>query len=126
MASASPPVHRRRPDPSLPEPFELAFAPLHKGAFGVAVGVVGGGLVALVTAFHAITEQPSPEIGLLANYFYGYTVSWSGVAIGFGWGFFTGFVAGWFLAFLRNFTLAVHLVITQARADLSQSFLDHI
>ncbi len=118
----------RRRDP-LPEELILAFAPLHKRAFGTAVGLALGFAVFLLTAFHLVLRPQEPiDISLLANYFYGYTVSWPGALIAFFWGFFAGFVAGWFTAFCRNLMLATWIFIGRAKADLraTRDFLDHI
>src|SRR5438477_636119 len=71
----------------------LACAPVHKRALGMAVGLVAGICVFVLTAFH-IALQPIGEglnVGLLAQYFYGFTVSWTGSAIGFGWAFLPGY-----------------------------------
>jgi hypothetical protein len=114
-------------DASLPPSLALAFAPVHKMAMGVAVGLVMALLVAGVTAFQVVAAPPDgPQLWLLAQYFYGYTVTWPGVGIGAFWGFVTGFVAGWFVAFVRNFFLAIWLIAVRAKAELSNSFLDHI
>ena len=113
-------------DRALPS-LALAFAPVHKRALGVAVGLVCALIVAAVTAFEVLAAPPDgPSLELLAQYFYGYTVSWTGAAIGMFWGFITGFVAGWFAAFVRNFFLAVWVLVVRAKAELSNSFLDHI
>lgn len=106
---------------------ELAFAPLHKRAFGIAIGTVAAGLVAVLTAFHWLVE-PEVNLGLLSNYFYGYRVSPLGVLIGGFWAFLSGFVMGWFVAFCRNLVIAVSVFLTRTRAELRQTreFLDHI
>jgi hypothetical protein len=104
-----------------------AFAPVHKLALGVAVGFTGGALVALVTAYHVIARPlHAPPIELLSQYFYGYEISWFGVAVGFFWTFVAGFAAGWFAGFARNFLLATWLLVVRTRSALSQPFLDHI
>jgi len=111
------------------EVLRLAFAPLHKRAFGMAVGTAAGLLIALVTAFHVLFIPPDTvRLDLLGQYFYGYRVSWAGVFIGGAWGFGVGFVMGWFAAFCRNLALAVSVFITRTRAELGQTrdFLDHI
>jgi hypothetical protein len=119
--------HVLRDDPSLPTSLALAFAPVHKLAMGVAVGLVCALVIAAVTVFQLLADSPdAPELSLIGQYFYGYTVSWSGMVVGVFWGFFTGFVAGWFVAFVRNFVLAVWVVTIRAKAELSNSFLDHI
>jgi hypothetical protein len=67
-------------------------------------------------------------LGLLVQFFAGYSVSWPGVFIGAAWGFVVCFVAGWFTAFCRNFALAVSafLIRTRAEIDSTREFLDHI
>lgn len=123
------PPHPTAESDSLPREVALAFAPLHKRAFGVAVGLAVGLLVFVVTA---ITLLYPPEnrrhMTLLAEYFYGYTVSWPGALVGGFWGFVVGFVAGWFVAFCRNLVIAATLFITRTRAELAatRDFLDHI
>ncbi len=114
----------------LPPRLLLVFAPLHKRALGLAFGSATALLVFGVTVLHLLFVRPRDALNLylLREYFYGYTISWTGAFIGAWWGFFTGFVAGWFLAFGRNFALALSLFITRTRAELQQSrdFLDHI
>jgi hypothetical protein len=106
-----------------------AFAPVHKRALGVAVGCVAGlGLFAL-TAFHIVLQPTNaPNIALLAHFFYGYEVSWRGALVGFCWGGFTGFVAGWFVAFVHNLVTAIKVFAFKTRGELAQTkdFLDHI
>ncbi len=107
----------------------LAFKPLDKRAFGVAVGVAAGMLVAVGTVMVLIHDPDGVRVlGLLSAYFYGYTVSWPGVAIGFGWAFVLGFFAGWFIGFTRNLIFAVSVFLVRTRAELFQTrdFLDHI
>jgi hypothetical protein len=106
-----------------------AFAPVHKRALGMATGLTAGIGLFVVTAFHVVVRPPNaPPIGLLAQYFYGYEVSWQGALIGLWWGFVVGFVTGWFVAFVRNLTLATWIFIVRTKAELAQTrdFLDHI
>jgi hypothetical protein len=115
----------RRPPSLLPH----AFAPVHKRALGVAVGLVFGLVIAAVTAFHLVLRPAdAPPIELLAQFFYGYRISWSGAVIGFSWGFFTGFVAGWFVGFVHNLAMAITVFVFKTRGELEQTkdFLDHI
>lgn len=107
----------------------LAFAPLHKRAFGVALGVALGLLLFLLTALVVIRGREVPfPLPYLGQYFYGYTVSWVGAFVALGWGFVVGFVGGWFFAFVRNLSLAISLFAIRTRAQLSatRDFLDHI
>lgn len=114
---------------ALPRSARLAFAPLHKRALGTAVGVVAGGGVLLLTLVHVVLRpEPGITLSLLGQYFQGYAVSLPGAAVGAGWGFVVGFVAGWFAAFCRNLVLAVLLLYGRTRAELTatRDFLDHI
>jgi hypothetical protein len=114
---------------SVEEQLALAFAPLHKRAFGTAIGLASAVVIIMMTLAHVILRpDPAPDIGLLRFYFYGYSVSWLGALIGGFWAFVAGFVAGWFVAFCRNFVVAISVFLTRARAELMQTrdFLDHI
>jgi hypothetical protein len=118
-----------RPEAVRPVSLTLAFAPVHKMALGAAVGTVFGLLIFAITIFHIVLRPAgAPDIRLLAQYFYGYDVSWPGALIGLFWGFATGFVMGWFVAFVRNFVIATRIFTIKAKADLVRTtdFLDHI
>jgi hypothetical protein len=107
----------------------LAFAPVHKRAFGVAAGCAFGLAVFLLTiATLIVASDDRLPLELLAVYFTGYEVSLVGAFIGAAWAFFAGFVAGWFAAFVRNFVIAAWIFIVRTRAELSatRDFLDHI
>lgn len=104
-----------------------AFAPVHKAALGVAFGLTAGTLIALLTLAHLLVGHGKGlPLFLLGQFFYGYDVTALGAAIGFFWAFIAGFVAGWFLAFLKNLFTAVWVFAIRAKAALSQPFLDHI
>lgn len=108
---------------------ELAFAPLHKAAFGIACGVAGALLLAALTLSVMLSARAADfPLGLLSQYFAGYSVSWRGVFVGAAWGFLVAFVAGWFIAFCRNLALAIVAFTYRTRAELDQTreFLDHI
>ena len=106
-----------------------AFAPLHKRSLGLALGFTSGACVFLLTAFHIVVHPVErPPIVLLAQYFYGYDVTWAGAFAGLWWGFVAGFAAGWFFAFMRNLTTAAWVFFIRTKASLQQTsdFLDHI
>ena len=107
----------------------LAFAPLHKRAFGVATGAAGALFMALLTLVAIVSPRAKEfPLYLLRTYFAGYGVSWRGLLIGAAWGFLVGFVAGWFAAFCRNLALAISAFMIRTRAELNatREFLDHI
>jgi hypothetical protein len=82
-----------------------------------------------VTVFHVVAMPPgAPNLRLLAQYFYGYDVTWRGAFIGAWWSFVAAFVAGWFVAFVHNFVVATRLFLLRAKADLTRTtdVLDHI
>ena len=116
-------------NPQIPQSLGLAFAPLHKRALGIAVGTACGLAIAVVTILFIATGRPDTiNLGLLNQFFWGYTPTWPGVLIGFWWGFLAGFVAGWFLAFCRNAAIAVSIFLVRTRSQLgnTRDFLDHI
>jgi hypothetical protein len=125
MTSGSPNVS----EPPLPRELLLAFSPVHKSAFGIAIATVCALFVFGATAL-TILQPPGSGIRLelLAVYFRGYSVSWVGALIGAGWAAVAGFVFGWFLAFSRNLVLAISLFVIRTRAQLAETrdFLDHI
>ena len=112
----------------LPDSAALLFAPLDKRAFGTAIGAASALLLGATTAAMLLRPGPSAGLGLLANYFTGYSVSGTGALIGAAWAFAVGFVAGWLIAFTRNLTLAVSLFLIRSRMELDEAsdFLDHI
>ena len=114
---------------TLPSEIESAFLPLHKRAFGMAVGLASGLFFFALTAVTLLRREPyAPDLGILCEYFYGYTVSWAGAFVALAWGWFAGFVAGWFAAFVRNFVMAASIWLGRNRSELeaSRDFLDHI
>lgn len=108
---------------------ELAFSPLHKAAFGTATGVAGALLLAALTIVKLLSPRARDfPLGLISEYFAGFSVSWGGVLVGAVWGFTVAFVAGWFIAFCRNLALAIVAFSYRTRAEMTQTreFLDHI
>jgi hypothetical protein len=119
-----------------PEPARIASAPatvglgpVHKVALGIAVGAVSGLAVFALTVFHVVLKpKDALDIGLLSQFLTGYSVSWTGAFVGLLWGVLIGFVAGWFIAFVRNVVIAIRVFTIKGKADLAQSrdFLDRI
>lgn len=109
--------------------FERSFLPMHKRAFGTATGMVAALIIFVLTAISVGRSGDNLfGLGLLGQYFTGYSVSWPGAFIGAAWAGFTGFVMGWFLAFCRNAFVAIMIVYVRTRAEFAQTrdFLDHI
>ncbi len=127
--SEAPAAAPSTPEDGLPPAVALAFAPLHKRAFGIAIGVAIGLSFFLATVMFLLNPpDQGAGFGLLSQYFAGYEVSWSGALVGFFWGFVIGFVGGWFVAFCRNLVIAFSIFMIRAKSELSQTrdFLDHI
>jgi len=120
----SPPDHD---DPGL---LLRAFAPLHRMAMGFAFGTVSGGLLAIVSLILLLrgTDEARTAGGLLGQFLWGYSVSWSGVFIGLAWGFGVGFVLGYGFALVRNGMIWLWLTLIRSRAEMDQysDFLDHL
>jgi hypothetical protein len=128
MSATITPLHPEREEALEPDVL-LAFAPLHKRAFGIALGCAVGLAILLATGASLLLDPAGQlDLSLLAQYFAGYSVSWRGALVGGGWGFMVGFVAGWFAAFVRNLVLATWLFVIRTRAELAatRDFLDHI
>src|SRR5687767_3037084 len=81
-----------------------AFAKLDRTALGLAVGTLSGLLVFLATIILIIKGGSviGPNLVLLGQFFFGYTVTVPGAFIGLIYGFVVGFVVGWLIALLRN------------------------
>lgn len=113
----------------IPPELVLAFAPVHKMHFGAACGAASALFVVTLTLIHiARAPESGYPLSLLAQFFFGYSVTPWGAVVGGLWAAFAGFFAGWFLAFSRNFAIAVTVFLVRTRAMLqnNRDFLDHI
>jgi hypothetical protein len=94
------------------EELTRVFMRIDRVALGLATGVMGG--VGLFAATLALVFKGGPLIGptlgLLGQYFPGYSVTMVGSLIGLFYGFISGFAAGWLFAALRNAIMFVSLV----------------
>jgi hypothetical protein len=116
--------------PEIPKTVLRAFARIHPVAMGVALGIPAGAVMSFITAvvlLHAHTPL-SPDLTLFAQFFIGYSVTWSGAFVGFLWAFAVGFAAGWISAVLRNLIIHWWLVFARSRAEMEyyRDFLDHM
>src|SRR5262245_26305184 len=77
---------------------------LHAGVLDLVGGILGGALVFAMTAWLLIKGGPTvgPHLQLLSQYFYGYSVSWLGAAVGFLYGALIGTVVGWTIGAVYN------------------------
>jgi hypothetical protein len=104
-----------------------AFAKLDRTALGVALGTLCGLIVFLATIILIIKggEVVGPNLALLGQFFFGYSVTPTGAFIGLVYGTIVGFVIGWLVGFLRNSLVSVYLLALRTKANLTSS-LDSI
>jgi hypothetical protein len=81
--------------------------------------------IATVTLVLAGGPVVGPTLGLLGQYFPGYSVTASGSVLGLLYGFASGFVGGWLFAALRNMVMFVYLVAVYRRWQLRR-MLDYV
>jgi len=114
--------------PFLESLFSRAFARMDKLAFATALGSVCGLAIFLATLWLIAKggDVVGPNMSLLSQYFFGYSVTVKGACIGFGYSFAWGFLFGWLFAYIRNLFLALSIYQIKKRAEkLSiQDFLD--
>ena len=98
-----------------------AFARLDVISFASAIGVVSGlgVFVATVALLLKGGDPVGPRLGLLSQYFTGYTVTPVGSLLGALYGFVLGFALGGLGALLRNTCLAAYLHAVRLRSRLS-------
>jgi hypothetical protein len=86
---------------------ESAVLRLNANILGVGLGIIGGIGIFVVTNFLILKggEVVGPHLSLLRNFFPFYSVSFTGSLVGFGWGFLSGYVAGFFIASIYNFVV---------------------
>ena len=97
------------------------FLKLDRFALGLSVGTVTGLGLFLATIILVLKGGPvvGPTLGLLGQYFPGYTVTAAGSLLGLVYGFFTGFVGGWGFAVARNAAVILCMAIVRRRAQAS-------
>jgi protoporphyrinogen oxidase len=107
---------------------ERVFARMDKLAMAVASGTLAGLAVFLATMALVIKGGPvvGPNLQLLGQYFYGYTVSPKGALIGLAYGLFWGSIFGWLFAYFRNFLIAFFIYRVKRKAEVLRfkHFLD--
>lgn len=104
-----------------------AFARLDSTALGLAVGTLGGLGVFAATIILILKggDVVGPNLALLGQFFFGYTVTLKGALIGLVYGFASGFILGWLIGFFRNSFVSGYLRMVKTRATLTSS-LDSI
>lgn len=69
---------------------------------GVSGGIVWGSCIALCTILAIFTGYSAEFLHLMTTVYPGYSISWVGVIIGLGYGFFDAFIGLYILAWLYN------------------------
>jgi protoporphyrinogen oxidase len=111
--------------PLAPTPDELVarvFAQLDPLALGVAIGIVSGFTLFLMTTVLLLKggEVVGPTLSLLGHYLPWFAVTWVGAGIGGIEAALGGFVVGYGGAWLRNIVLAAYASLVQQRADAKE------
>jgi hypothetical protein len=119
--------------PQAPAPDEIiaaAFTDLDPPALGVAIGVVSGMGIFLMTAVLLLKGGPQvgPNLALLCYYLPGFTMTWRGALVGLVDAGIGGFILGSLGAWLRNWGMAsyVALVRRRAAAQARRDLLDKV
>ncbi|MBL8168255.1 MAG: NAD(P)/FAD-dependent oxidoreductase [Acidobacteria bacterium] len=101
---------------------EAAFAKLDPLAMGVALGVVASLVLFWATTVLLLKGGPvvGPTLGLLDNFFLGYSVTWSGAFWGLAQAAFGGFALGFLFAWLRNWSLTAYAFLVQRSAEAKE------
>ena len=83
---------------------EASIARLRGSVMAVVFGLASGAGLLVATLWLVIRGGPvvGPTLGLLRNYFPGYSVTWGGAFVGFTYAAAVGAVFGWTLAFIYN------------------------
>jgi hypothetical protein len=81
-----------------------AIARLRASVMALVFGMVGGTGLCLATVWLLLAggEVVGPHLALLGSFFPGYTVTWTGALVGFGYGALTGAALGYSVAIVYN------------------------
>jgi hypothetical protein len=83
---------------------EASIARLRGSVMAVVFGLASGMGLFVATLWLVIRDGPlvGRTLGLLRNYFPGYSVTWAGAFVGFAYAAALGALVGWSLAFIYN------------------------
>ena len=84
-------------------------ARIQSGVLAVVCGLLGGLMIFMMTAWLLLKGGPNvgQHLQLLSQYFIGYSVTWPGSLIGFGYGVVVGGVMGWIVGKIYNVIVAL-------------------
>ncbi len=83
---------------------EQAILYLNGNILGIVLGIVTGLVILVATNWLVIKggENTGTHLGLLSNFFIGYSVTFAGSLIGAMYGFLTGYIFGFLIAWIYN------------------------
>lgn len=83
---------------------ERAVLRLNANILGLVLGIIAGFAIFVATNFLLLKggNVVGPHLGLLRNFFPYYSVTFLGSIVGLGWGFLSGYVAGFITASIYN------------------------
>ena len=86
------------------EKLHKAVIRLNGNVLGIVLGLVAGLLIFVATNFLIIKggENVGAHLGLLGNFFYGYSVTFLGSLVGFFYGLLTGYIVGFLIGWIYN------------------------
>jgi protoporphyrinogen oxidase len=104
---------------ALKEALARAFPKLDELALGLSSGLAAGAILSLATLSLVLRGGApiGPNLGLLSEYFPGYSVTLSGSLFALLYGFIIAFLGGWLFACLRNTVVFLYIATVQHRAD---------
>jgi len=122
--------HEEITEKALVPALEEYFPRIDRVALAGATGAAGGLALFLATMLLVLKGGPvvGPTLGLLGQYFPGYTVSLSGALLGLLYGFLAAGALGWTFALLRNTVLLLYVAIVRRRVELGllRRFLEFV
>ncbi|MFH1008986.1 MAG: hypothetical protein V1800_16050 [Candidatus Latescibacterota bacterium] len=74
---------------------------INKVSLGLALGILWGACVFVATLWIA-AQDGGDHLIVLANFYFGYSVSFVGALVGLVYGFVDGFIGGWLIGLLYN------------------------
>ena len=86
------------------EKLQRAVIRLNGNILGIVLGLVAGLIIFVATNFLVIKggENVGQHLGLLGNFFYGYSVTFLGSLVGFFYGLLTGYIVGFLIGWIYN------------------------
>jgi tetrahydromethanopterin S-methyltransferase subunit G len=112
--------NERRADPTEVLILE-SLAKLDGQALGIALGLLFG--LAIFAATNILIfkggDVVGPNLALLAHFFIGYEVSFTGSVIGMIYGIITGLITGWLIAFIRNLVVKLYVDLLKFKGSVA-------